>query len=442
MNYYEDIDWYAGLLIKPQHLQSIKRCNYNNFWYIFSQYMKNCYGVLHFQYDTSMIHNGIIKIIRLDAVLSDGTILSVDQNDQEFLNLSFNLLEQIPSDNKEHILYLAVTRYKTTNVSNVERYYKCTVGPIVDELNTEEEEYLYYFKVRPYILGEDNIMPKHCYIPLFLAKNVKGTINIVEEIYPVMFVNKDNIGKHILKIISKLKHKLEVFYDKISNAIYENTIDANTIIYMRNYDLVNNVVSRIEYKLQYDNIPASVMYTELCELNNCIYIVMNTKSINLPVFEVSKMHSVYIAILNVIDANIDYIFNVNISFIKFQPISDDTLSACLDAKYIIEEKIIIECKLDANLPVLYSEIEYDVKNIIICSKNKMVSTINMRVTGAERQIIKDMNSIKNLIGHNLSNSILLSISSQDKFIDIEHDIVIVMDRNLLNKYQFSLIYIK
>ena len=442
MNYYEDIDWYAGLLIKPQHLQGIKRCNYNNFWYIFSQYTSNCHGILNFQYDASMIHNGIIRIVSLYAVLKDGTIFSIDEEDSKFVNLAFNLSEYVPKDENEHIVYLAAVKYKFKNVDNTERYYKCTVGPIMDEVNTEEEEYIYYFKPKPYILGEENVMPKHCCIPLLIVKNIRGVINIIAEIYPVMFINKNNIGQHILKIMSKLKHKLEIFYAKIMSAIYENIIDANTIICIRNYDLINAIVNKIEYSIQYNNVVPSIMYMYLCELNNAIYIVMNTKSINLPIFDIDKMHSVYSAILSIIETNIEYIFNTNISFIKFQHIEDNMLSAYLDELYVIESKIIIECKLDMSLPMLYSEIEHDIKNMIICSKIKMHDVINMRITGAERQIIKDMHVIKNMIGHNLNNSILISICTTDKFVSVNNDIVILIDARLLSKYQFNLIYIK
>src|SRR5574343_916736 len=93
---YKIVHWYDGMLISANHIQQF----YNNIseqisstYKFFNSYN---YSVNSIKYDAESIKGGSIRILELDCIMPDGTIIKYDARDN--YKIEFNIDKNITED--------------------------------------------------------------------------------------------------------------------------------------------------------------------------------------------------------------------------------------------------------------------------------------------------------------------------------------------------------
>ena len=97
------IQWYEGMLMRPQHLQQMQlrfmamqelmlSANNSFFW-----------GIKHLKMDTSQVAGGILRIWEIEAVMNDGMYVYYNY---ELPNINFNLEIDLTKYNIEGTTYI------------------------------------------------------------------------------------------------------------------------------------------------------------------------------------------------------------------------------------------------------------------------------------------------------------------------------------------------
>lgn len=133
----ERIQWHEGMLLAPQHFQQNQaRTDALASWHALAA-APLAWGIRHFEIDTGLLANGLLRVLALDAVLADGTAVWHDANCAEHGVLELDLtdqaeaLELAPQD-----IWLTLARARVmNNPSEPSRFTSLAMPPIEDEVS-------------------------------------------------------------------------------------------------------------------------------------------------------------------------------------------------------------------------------------------------------------------------------------------------------------------
>lgn len=72
----ESIQWHEGLLLTPQHFQQMSLRHESLLQYVAGAIAPFGWGVRHFEWDAAAFAGGVLRVLRLDAVMPDGLVVS------------------------------------------------------------------------------------------------------------------------------------------------------------------------------------------------------------------------------------------------------------------------------------------------------------------------------------------------------------------------------
>lgn len=437
--FFDDINWCSGLLLKPQHMQSLKKLNYYKLWDILRKNIPNSWGVVDFEYDLSMIQDEKIYIIKLFMINKDGSLIDYCVEDNFKIVVDLKGMK-VDGDN-EYFLYCATINYNEKDNLNYERYYKHSYGPVSDPENPDDSEYLEFLKIKPFFFLKDNLLAKHTYIPILKITKKKNIWNILSYIPPKIYFKKDNLLiKNIKLIIDTLIVKLNKCLTNININLNKQNIEYKTIINIRQHDLLYDSVYRIRDLYNLENIYPHTLFNELCILINKLYVLHKTNNVLSIYYDHERIDFIFNKLYLQLETLVNSILNESMEYHHFV-VDKEFIKLSINEEYIVNNKIYIQ------INVLFSleskNIISELNNILCCSKNFYHEVASLRISGVKRKIVQDVQLLSGIKGiENLNNTYYMEIDIKDEYFNMNDELIISIKNKILEKYSFNIIYTK
>lgn len=213
------VQWYDGMLLRPEHFQHADRRSEELSAYRFSQAKPYFYGAAHLVIDDVLLDSGLFRISEIEAVMPDGTVVTVDGEGAE--NLEIDLKEALKalkiSEGRTKI-YLALPEYRADAASlhaELPRYASAESALVINENTGEEVDRFAVLKPNlKLFIGEK---PRSSFVSFPIAEILieQNTYTLTKFIAPCMQVplNSD-LGSMVLSVIRSLRSKMSFLAER------------------------------------------------------------------------------------------------------------------------------------------------------------------------------------------------------------------------------------
>lgn len=131
----EAIQWHEGMMLAPQHLQQLSQRSESLVHYHLHTIAPFYWGIRHLEIDQKLLTTGIFRVIKLEAVMPDGLVVSHQAGQGSDLQL---MLQNV--QNQPVTIHLAVpARSLVATKGDLPRYHSVEGEPVVDESTGEGE---------------------------------------------------------------------------------------------------------------------------------------------------------------------------------------------------------------------------------------------------------------------------------------------------------------
>jgi type VI secretion system protein ImpJ len=130
----EAIQWHEGMLLAPQHLQQLSQRNETLIQYYLHAVAPYFWGVRQLEIDQKLLVSGVFRILRLEAIMPDGLVVSHTSGHDADLKLPLQDARQPVT------IHLAVpARSLVATKGDLPRYHSIEGEPVVDESTGDGE---------------------------------------------------------------------------------------------------------------------------------------------------------------------------------------------------------------------------------------------------------------------------------------------------------------
>jgi type VI secretion system protein ImpJ len=130
----EAIQWHEGMLLAPQHLQQLSQRSESLVHYHLHSVAPFFWGIRHLEFDQKLLTTGVFRVLKLEAVMPDGLVVSHQAGQSTDLQIALQNL------NQPMTIHLAVpARSLVATKGDLPRYHSVEGEPIVDESTGDGE---------------------------------------------------------------------------------------------------------------------------------------------------------------------------------------------------------------------------------------------------------------------------------------------------------------
>jgi type VI secretion system protein ImpJ len=130
----EAIQWHEGMLLAPQHLQQLSQRSESLVHYHLHSVAPFFWGIRHLEFDQKLLTTGVFRVLKLEAVMPDGLVVSHQAGQSTDLQIALQNLNQPTT------IHLAVpARSLVATKGDLPRYHSVEGEPIVDESTGDGE---------------------------------------------------------------------------------------------------------------------------------------------------------------------------------------------------------------------------------------------------------------------------------------------------------------
>lgn len=386
--------WFHGMPMGPEVFQQ----NFLHDEFIrkkfFENICPNSWGIIKLEWDETNLSNCVLKIKELSCIMPDYTYISLNSEDNVFINLEEKKDEL---RNKEQFIAISVSsnrNLKQKNISNP-RYEAFTKE--VKDLNEDDSSFEISF-IKP-IINLSLTTEPYKNITCILGKiSFNGvSFQILEESMPSLYINNyHKFIKEIEKFLEVSKNKLRYLNNK-----YEHNFQHTNLVYNLSC-IINNI--ECAYK---NNFHPFEFYKVLVNvLSNAFMLIGNKKIPSIPSYNHMNADESLFEILNFIN---DSLKKIEESYKQRIFINNDNIFAILPRSF--ENSFIIGIEKD---PLMSEKDTYDwINNAIIGSQDKIELIQDERSKGAKRFFI---NSSAELNIEEIPGVILIEIANSQDYI--------------------------
>jgi type VI secretion system protein ImpJ len=184
----EAIQWHEGMLLAPQHLQQLSHRNESLVHYHLHTIAPFFWGVRHLEIDEALLTTGIFRVLKLEAVMPDGLVVSHRAGDGPSL--------QIPLQNVQHqpaTIHLAVpARSPRATKGDLPRYHSVEGEPVADESTGDGEITIPRLKPQLSLRIEERPSAKFVSFPLAKVQYKNEAFGLTEFVPPSTIIPIDS----------------------------------------------------------------------------------------------------------------------------------------------------------------------------------------------------------------------------------------------------------
>ena len=377
------VQWYEGMLLKPQHFQRTEyklQSLLKSFCSFFSPF---CYGVNLLKVDTAAITSSVIRVLKVSGVFQDG--LAFDFDAEIDGNLSIDLKQTIEQTADPVTVFLAIAKHKDgVNLVSGEgqRFSSEIQTNICDENEDNKNADLAVLKPKLRLMLGNEIDARFLAFPLIVVqKSDSDGLGISDYIPPML-----SLGVHsrllelIRDLISKLKNKISFFSDRQGNSSFLLGEEIK-----QNLRILIQATLELEVIAKIPDLPPYAYYNALLRSASILASMNVNQSVpSLPVYDHNNLFDVFQNLCAFAQKSIEYLKQpfVTVPFSKSQ---NGVFSLVLKKEWLTKDEFVISVKRP------FSASDNDLLNWIngaqIASESCTSIIKDRRVLGAERRIV-------------------------------------------------------
>jgi type VI secretion system protein ImpJ len=215
------LQWHEGMLLMPEHFQQSARRSEQLIHFHMNHATPFYWGVDDYKIDAAKLVSGIISFSSLEAVMPDGTIVVIQEEDGAPLEIDVNAFMQKQSSDTL-MVYLAVPAYRpnSANLNNdLPRYLSKDSDEVVDE-NTGESR-LRFATLRPNVMLLTGDEPTGQYVsfPILKVAFTSNSYNLSADFTPpaLTVTSEHPLGHLSLDLAQRMRQKISFLADRLKN---------------------------------------------------------------------------------------------------------------------------------------------------------------------------------------------------------------------------------
>lgn len=226
------IQWYEGMLLMPQHFQQADQLQNHLLNYNFSLMSPYHWGVVSCAVDPAQLVNGLFRILSLEAILPDGTVVFFPHAPDDVLELDLtSLAKDIQEVPLKIYLALPESHQGESNEEGALPRYDSVENTLVVDQNTGETP-LSVACLKPRIQLTAARTPPARYVCLPLAEIEMRTNTFAQTSYlpPQLCIGLQSpLGEVCLHLVRRIRDKISYLQGKIQNIQAESLLDPQAL---------------------------------------------------------------------------------------------------------------------------------------------------------------------------------------------------------------------
>ncbi|MGL5720511.1 MAG: type VI secretion system baseplate subunit TssK [Alphaproteobacteria bacterium] len=215
------VQWYEGMLLMPQHFQQADQLHHKLLEYHFAVASPYHWGVFNLFVDAGQFANGLFRVLSLEGILPDGTVIFFPQGSDEVLEVPLaphaSALQQTPL---KIYLCLPEVHFFEDGLENksLPRYESIEALPVSD--NNTGENPIPLARLKPKLQLVVSQMPPARYVSMPLAEISMAGNAFVQTpfIPPLLRIDLAfPLGQACLELVQHLRDKISYLQGKIQN---------------------------------------------------------------------------------------------------------------------------------------------------------------------------------------------------------------------------------
>ncbi len=401
-----DVQWYEGMLLCPQHFQHFSANLTAGVSYITNNMLMFAYGVDQLQIDTSALANGVVRVLKTSGVFQDGLFFDFDAMKDN--PLERDIKNNLDSTSNIIKIHLAVSRYvygENLISGNSQRYYT-GVQKNVQDINTgNNPKDVCILKPKLQILLEEEIDARFIHFPLLYVKKTENNgVDIVDYIPPsVIFHTHSKVIELMRTLVAHLRNKISFFADRVGNASF--VLGAEIQNGLRS--LIRATLP-IEALLKLDSVSPFLCYQYLLNIAAELAAINVEQTIpSLPKYDHENVLDVFSKLVAFCEKSITYIKQpfVTIPFEK----ENNKFKLKIEKNWLNEPVFFVSIK--KKFSQSDNELLKWINGVQIASESSIEIVRERRILGAERNVLERGENIVPPHG-----AIVLEIKSKDQYI--------------------------
>ncbi|TGW14786.1 type VI secretion system baseplate subunit TssK [Candidatus Hepatobacter penaei] len=388
------IQWYEGMFMMPHHFQENDTLH-QNLWQHHLQYLAPYHwGITHMSFDESALAQGVFKILKLQAVMPDGTVIFFPDAHDESLELSLH--DHLEDDRKPHTLFLSL--FKKSVHEGKKDTFSSRHKPVESashDINAPDS-HINITRLKPILtLGFDKKnQAQRVFLPLAILTRDGLKITPTPYMPPCIHLDKSTPFFTRCRTLSKsLRDKVMYLQKKVRQRARATTslFDAQSIWQfdtMRRHLIV--ALINFEALLQEAQLSPYVLYRELLHVaSRCAAIKWGGAAPSLPPYQHENLHVCFDDIITFIEqslAEIEEAYRVY----AFQK-TDRLFTLTVDQAWL-DQPLIIGLKAPPNQTE--ERMVSWIKNAVIVSQSRIKTVQENRILGATRNYIQTAEKIR------------------------------------------------
>ncbi|PLX29929.1 MAG: type VI secretion system baseplate subunit TssK [Alphaproteobacteria bacterium] len=416
------IQWHEGMLLEPQHFQQQERFNLNTHFIFQSTSNSFFWGVKSIEIDEESLVSGKFIIKNLLALMQDGSVVEVTEEDSALPELDLNK-EQTVDFSTPTLINLCIVQYRedAANIHNdFPRYESVADQDFVDENTGQSPISIPRLKYKITLLAGEKISHRYVSFPIARIQHRDDGFIKVPYAYPSQAVSSNNdLYSPLNAMVANLRKKLNFLASKIqtSGGSEDNTVLKALVDYSL---ILSPLVPRVEVMLDSENCHPFSLYQEICfiagSLSNLRREAVCPK---LPKYDhldpLKSFNEVLSHIENFVSVIRQFTTEVQFTYNK----QSKVFSLNVTEDWLWENKIILYFYYDVK--DTSDAVSKWIENAVITSEEKLDPAREKRILGANREIKK---SIPKIALPARSNIVYAILDFEKEFINLKHPLVI------------------
>lgn len=378
------IQWHEGMLLLPQHFQQNDVRLRELMHFHISEISPYHWGLHAFEFDTSLLVNGLLKISVFEAIMPDGLVASLREDEDEVIE--YDLTKHRSDIEKEpQLVYAAIPRYvhgKANALNDTSRFLSKPGLQVVDE-NTGDG-HIEIPRLIPNISIYVGKKPPstHAFFPI-MRIGIESNAYVKKEFIPPILkvASTTTLGKVCKDISTRIREKVAYLTERmLSRAEGYMTRDAEGAARVLSSGLIP-----FEAMLSAQAAHPFQLYIALCNLSGHV-AGLHPAQIPpvLPPYDQNDLHGTYQRLIDYVFSMIDRIQEGYV-VVPFTPSGRDfTLKM---RKEWLEDKVVLGAKAPLNMSL--SELTKWIEGCVIVGDDYVGTAMDNRVLGLQRRIITD-----------------------------------------------------
>ena len=197
------IQWHEGMLLTPQHFQQLAARQEAMLQYSALAIAPYFWGVPRFNYDESMLVGGTLRLLELEAVLPDGSVVRHESDWERGLEINLDEFKDRLSQSAMTVHLVVPALKAVLSKGDLARYESIDGGPVVDENTGDGDVRIPRLRPRASLLLSNDPPAKYVSLPLARVRYEDESFGMTDFVPPTPFVTVGSPLHRLCKGISE-----------------------------------------------------------------------------------------------------------------------------------------------------------------------------------------------------------------------------------------------